>query len=123
MRVCVSVCLSVHVSVRVSICQSVCQCACLPVSASAYLNLTVVGETRGVGGVFFDDLEDENPEKLLKFVSDMGAAVVPSYFPLGLYVCLSVYVCVCVGAAVVPSYFPLGLCPCVFLSLYVSACV
>lgn len=39
------------------------------------------GETRGVGGIFFDDLDD-NPEKLFEFVRNMGAAVVPSYFPL-----------------------------------------
>ncbi|KAH3728382.1 oxygen-dependent coproporphyrinogen-III oxidase-like [Dreissena polymorpha] len=40
------------------------------------------GETRGVGGIFFDDLEDGDPEDLFKFVSDCAAAVTPSYLPL-----------------------------------------
>ncbi|KAJ2777044.1 Coproporphyrinogen-III oxidase [Coemansia javaensis] len=40
------------------------------------------GETRGVGGIFFDDLEDKAPEDLFRFVFDAGRAFVPAYVPL-----------------------------------------
>ncbi|KAJ1676120.1 Coproporphyrinogen-III oxidase, partial [Spiromyces aspiralis] len=40
------------------------------------------GETRGVGGIFFDDLESSDPERVFKFVYDAGKAFVPSYVPL-----------------------------------------
>lgn len=42
-------------------------------------------ETRGVGGIFFDDLsstEDHNVEELFKFVRDCGNAFLPAYQPL-----------------------------------------
>ncbi|KAJ2798533.1 Coproporphyrinogen-III oxidase [Coemansia helicoidea] len=40
------------------------------------------GETRGVGGIFFDDLEDKAPEDLFRFVYDAGASFVRAYVPL-----------------------------------------
>merc|ERR1719231_2114204 len=40
------------------------------------------GERRGVGGVFFDDMNDRPQEELLSFATDMAAAVVPAYVPL-----------------------------------------
>lgn len=40
------------------------------------------GERRGVGGIFFDDLEDNDPEKMFGFVTDCAEAVIPSYLPL-----------------------------------------
>ncbi|KAG0693425.1 Oxygen-dependent coproporphyrinogen-III oxidase [Chionoecetes opilio] len=40
------------------------------------------GERRGVGGIFFDDLEDEDPEKVFGFVKDCAEAVIPSFLPL-----------------------------------------
>ena len=40
------------------------------------------GERRGVGGVFFDDMNDRPKEELLAFATDMAQAVVPAYIPL-----------------------------------------
>ena len=31
--------------------------------------LLFVGETRGIGGIFFDDLDDGNQDELFKFVT------------------------------------------------------
>ncbi|KAG9308526.1 Coproporphyrinogen III oxidase [Chiua virens] len=52
-------------------------------------------ETRGVGGLFFDDLSDEKharipddverprqPEEIFEFISRLGTAFIPSYIPL-----------------------------------------
>ncbi|KAJ1866922.1 Coproporphyrinogen-III oxidase [Coemansia sp. RSA 989] len=39
-------------------------------------------ETRGVGGIFFDDLEDKEPEELFHFVYDAGNAFIKAYVPL-----------------------------------------
>lgn len=39
-------------------------------------------ETRGLGGIFFDDLNDRAPEELLAFSKDCQDQVVPSYIPL-----------------------------------------
>ncbi|MFZ9887843.1 MAG: oxygen-dependent coproporphyrinogen oxidase [Myxococcota bacterium] len=40
------------------------------------------GERRGVGGIFFDDLHDREPESLLAFVEDCARCFVPAYLPL-----------------------------------------
>ncbi|KAK7020191.1 hypothetical protein SK128_011537 [Halocaridina rubra] len=40
------------------------------------------GERRGVGGIFFDDLEANDSSKVYAFVKDCAEAVVPSYIPL-----------------------------------------
>ena len=40
------------------------------------------GETRGLGGIFFDDMNDRDPEKLLAFASEGLASVVPAYVPI-----------------------------------------
>lgn len=40
------------------------------------------GETRGVGGIFFDDLSDRNPEEIFKFVRDCSNVYLPAYYPL-----------------------------------------
>jgi coproporphyrinogen III oxidase len=40
------------------------------------------GERRGVGGIFFDDLNDREPEKLLAFVRDCAQAFTTAYVPL-----------------------------------------
>lgn len=47
------------------------------------LLLSLIGERRGVGGIFFDDLEAEDPEEVFGFVKDCAEAVIPSYLPLG----------------------------------------
>ncbi|KAL2912484.1 Coproporphyrinogen-III oxidase [Polyrhizophydium stewartii] len=47
-----------------------------------YFNNTHRGERRGVGGIFFDDLEDKSPEQLYAFVSDCGNSLVKQYIPI-----------------------------------------
>ena len=50
--------------------------------ADDYFTITHRGETRGLGGIFFDDLNDRDPEKLLAFAQDGLNAVVPAYVPI-----------------------------------------
>jgi len=38
--------------------------------------------SRGIGGIFFDDLDTPNNEEAFKFVQSCGNAVIPSYIPL-----------------------------------------
>ena len=45
----------------------------------------MTGERRGVGGIFFDDLEAEKAEDVFAFVKNCAESVVPSYVPLGEY--------------------------------------
>lgn len=40
------------------------------------------GESRGIGGIFFDHLNDSNPEKILDFVADCTGAFSNSYIPI-----------------------------------------
>lgn len=47
-----------------------------------YFYLPHRGETRGVGGIFFDDLCDRPAADLFAFVRDCGAALLPAYLPL-----------------------------------------
>ncbi|GAA5987089.1 hypothetical protein JCM10908_001021 [Rhodotorula pacifica] len=39
-------------------------------------------ETRGVGGIFFDDLSDRDPERIFAFVRDCSNTYLPAYYPL-----------------------------------------
>jgi len=39
-------------------------------------------EHRGVGGIFFDDLDDRPADELFEFISEASAAIVPSYRPI-----------------------------------------
>ena len=39
-------------------------------------------ETRGLGGIFFNDLNDREPEKLFEFAKDAVNSVVPAYGPI-----------------------------------------
>mmetsp|Transcript_6606 Transcript_6606/g.10812 ORF Transcript_6606/g.10812 Transcript_6606/m.10812 type:complete len:402 (-) Transcript_6606:374-1579(-) len=50
--------------------------------ADKYFMIAHRGETRGVGGIFFDDLNDRDPENLLSFASDALKGVVKSYVPI-----------------------------------------
>ena len=50
--------------------------------ADDYFMIKHRGERRGVGGVFFDDMNDRPKEELLAFATDMAQAVVPAYIPL-----------------------------------------
>lgn len=49
-----------------------------------YFSVRHRGETRGVGGIFFDDLDhqEKHPEELFSFVSDCLSAFLPSYVPI-----------------------------------------
>ncbi|GAA5927243.1 coproporphyrinogen oxidase [Sporobolomyces koalae] len=40
------------------------------------------GETRGIGGIFFDDLSDRDPEQIFKFVRDCSNVYLPAYYPI-----------------------------------------
>lgn len=40
------------------------------------------GEARGVGGIFFDDLHDRDPDALLAFVTDCARSFLPAWLPL-----------------------------------------
>lgn len=39
-------------------------------------------EARGIGGIFFDDLEEKDPEELFAFVRDCADAFLPAYLPI-----------------------------------------
>lgn len=47
-----------------------------------YFNVTHRGERRGIGGIFFDDLDGPSQEDCFRFVSDCADSVIPSYIPL-----------------------------------------
>jgi coproporphyrinogen III oxidase len=47
-----------------------------------YFYIAHRGERRGVGGIFFDNLNDRPPEALLTFVTHCAQAFVPAYLPL-----------------------------------------
>lgn len=47
-----------------------------------YFTIKHRGERRGIGGIFFDDLDTPDQEKVFKFVTSCAEAVIPSYVPL-----------------------------------------
>ena len=40
------------------------------------------GESRGLGGIFFDDLDIPNQDKVFQFVTSCAKAVIPAYIPI-----------------------------------------
>ncbi|XP_063621888.1 oxygen-dependent coproporphyrinogen-III oxidase [Cydia splendana] len=47
-----------------------------------YFNIPHRGERRGVGGIFFDDVDYPDQERAFAFVTSCAEAVIPSYMPL-----------------------------------------
>lgn len=47
-----------------------------------YFYIAHRGERRGVGGIFFDNLNDHDQDTLLEFVTDCTKAFVPAYLPI-----------------------------------------
>ncbi|XP_020706846.1 oxygen-dependent coproporphyrinogen-III oxidase isoform X2 [Athalia rosae] len=47
-----------------------------------YFSIPHRGERRGIGGIFFDDLDEPNQEGAFQFVKNCAEAVIPSYVPL-----------------------------------------
>ena len=47
-----------------------------------YFNVTHRGERRGIGGIFFDDLDTPSKEDCFAFVSSCANSVIPSYMPI-----------------------------------------
>lgn len=47
-----------------------------------YFTIKHRGESRGLGGIFFDDLDKPNPDKVFQFVKSCAWAVDPAYIPL-----------------------------------------
>lgn len=47
-----------------------------------YFNITHRGERRGIGGIFFDDLDTPSQNDCFNFINSTSGAVIPSYIPL-----------------------------------------
>lgn len=47
-----------------------------------YFNIPHRGERRGIGGIFFDDLDTPSQEDAFRFVTGCADAVIPSYLPI-----------------------------------------
>jgi len=50
--------------------------------ADEYFKIQHRGETRGLGGIFFDDLDDRDPDTIFDFVKDLSNNVVNAYGPI-----------------------------------------
>jgi len=50
--------------------------------ADEYFFIKHRGETRGLGGIFFDDLNDRDPDTIFAFSKECLDSVVPAYLPL-----------------------------------------
>lgn len=48
-----------------------------------YFRIPHRGECRGVGGIFFDDIDTPSQEEAFQFIKSCAEAVIPSYVPLG----------------------------------------
>ncbi|XP_054743938.1 oxygen-dependent coproporphyrinogen-III oxidase [Anastrepha obliqua] len=47
-----------------------------------YFRITHRKESRGIGGIFFDDIDTPSQEEAFKFITSCANSVVPSYLPL-----------------------------------------
>lgn len=50
-----------------------------------YFSIPHRGERRGIGGIFFDDIDTPDQQSAFNFVTSCAEAVIPSYLPLGMY--------------------------------------
>ena len=50
--------------------------------ADDYFKIQHRGETRGLGGIFFDDLDDRDPDEIFEFVKELSNNVVNAYGPI-----------------------------------------
>ena len=50
--------------------------------ADNYFKIQHRGETRGLGGIFFDDLDDRDPDEIFEFVKELSNNVVNAYGPI-----------------------------------------
>lgn len=48
-----------------------------------YFRIPHRGECRGVGGIFFDDIDTPSQDEAFSFVQSCANAVIPSYLPIG----------------------------------------
>ncbi|MBW4613306.1 MAG: oxygen-dependent coproporphyrinogen oxidase [Desmonostoc vinosum HA7617-LM4] len=51
-------------------------------SCDEYFHIPHRSERRGIGGIFFDHLNQGNPQKLFAFVADCAEAFLPAYMPI-----------------------------------------
>ena len=47
-----------------------------------YFSIQHRGECRGIGGIFFDDLDSPSQEKCFEFISSCAGSVIPCYIPI-----------------------------------------
>ncbi len=62
-------------------------------------------ECRGVGGIFFDDLDKPSADKVFAFVKSCADAVIPSYIPIGKCRIMFVAWMMTVSSPHAPSHF------------------
>lgn len=48
-----------------------------------YFRITHRNESRGVGGIFMDDIDTPSQDAAFAFISSCANAVIPSYIPIG----------------------------------------
>lgn len=47
-----------------------------------YFHITHRGESRGIGGIFFDDIDEPSQPEAFEFITSCADSVIPSYLPL-----------------------------------------
>lgn len=73
---------SIHFSVFSSIVDGHLMCFPLVSRCDRYFYIRHRGETRGIGGIFFDDLDSPSQEEAFGFIKSCARTVVPCYLPI-----------------------------------------